>query len=340
MPRHRLAPSTDQGISLPGEIRNGPHSGLPDGLRGPVPTDAFGSLDFHALWRGRERTTQVERALLAQAVGRTRWLRLLEIGTGEGRVSEVGQAHAESYIGLDITPQFVARIPGSQSGRVHRVAGNVYCLPFVEGAFDAAVMIRTYNFLLDPRAALREVARVLAPGTLFVLSYNPKPSVATLIDDLKVALSKDGAAKGRRMSFSQEPVVPVYPSSFPAWVPTRLAFRETLISSGFTPVLEFPCGLEDYWGLRSLPARVFVGLAHALSRIGWFPSRFVAARRGGNGHAELPPFERIWRCPQCHGAIEVAGGLPVPCGSCGIPKLLLETVIDARPRGPRTASLA
>ncbi len=295
----------------------------------------FSSLNFGNLWRGRERTTEVERSLLALTIGRLRYRRALEIGCGEGRLSPVVQSAASEYIGLDLTPRFVARVPDHQNCMVIRAAGNVYELPFADQSFDVIVMVRVYNFLESPDLGLKELFRVLAPGGRLILTYNPKPSLGTLTDDLKSALRRTDGPPRRPMSFSRPPTVPVHPSEFPAWAPTRLEFERILRQSGFDMEAEFPCGLEDYVGLRRLPSRLFVGLARLGSEVGAFPTRFVAARRPGGPSACLPPLERLWRCPRCLGDLHFDGGLPSACPRCRIPTLLSDGVIDARCRGPR-----
>ncbi len=316
------------------EPERGGETGLSSGSLTPRISD-FSSLNFRSLWRGRERTTEVERSLLALTIGRSRYRRALEVGCGEGRLSSVVQSAASEYIGVDLIPQFVARVPDHRSCAVRRVAGNVYELPFADQSFDVIVMIRVYNFLEAPGLGLKELFRVLAPGGRLALTYNPKPSLGTLADDLKAALRRNGERQSPFMSFSRPPTVPVRPSEFPAWAPTRTEFERVLRRSGFDPEAELPCGLEDYVGFRQLPSRLFVSMARLGSGVGAFPTRFVAARRPGSLGASLPPLERLWRCPQCRGVLHAEWGLPSACSRCGVPTLLPDGVIDARYNGAR-----
>ncbi|MFN8423266.1 MAG: class I SAM-dependent methyltransferase [Anaerolineae bacterium] len=52
-----------------------------------------------------------------------------------------------------------AQVPG-----VRTVNGNVYHLPFADGSFDKILFTEVIEHIPDDRAALRELARVLAPG--------------------------------------------------------------------------------------------------------------------------------------------------------------------------------
>ena len=309
-----------------------------DGADEPPPLADFSTLDFSRLWDRRQLTSEVERAILAEALGDLRRVRLLELGTGEGRVSDIVQSRAETYVGVDLTPQFVARVPNAQNPRVRRIAGNIYRLPFSDSSFDGAVMIRTYNFLADPLAALSELARILAPGAVLVVSYNPRPSVGTVVDDIKSFLSSNGNGRAATADSQSSAGTLVYPSSFPAWAPARSTFLRMLRDSGFTLVSDLPCGLEDYLGFRSLPRQAFVALAHALGGAGLFPSRFVTARRNGIAVGALPPLEESWRCPRCRSSLAVESGSPLPCLSCGIPNLMEDGVLDARYHGPLARS--
>jgi demethylmenaquinone methyltransferase / 2-methoxy-6-polyprenyl-1,4-benzoquinol methylase len=56
------------------------------------------------------------------------------------------------------------------------VAGDAVCLPFRDGAFDAAVMSFGLRNVADVRAALRELARVVRPGGRLVICEFSRPT--------------------------------------------------------------------------------------------------------------------------------------------------------------------
>jgi SAM-dependent methyltransferase len=87
----------------------------------------------------------------------------LEIGCGEGRVARDLAARGHRVTGLDASPTLLeAAAAAHPDGRY--VLADAAQLPFEDGAFDLVV---AYNSLMDvqdmPRA-VREAARVLAPG--------------------------------------------------------------------------------------------------------------------------------------------------------------------------------
>jgi len=293
----------------------------------------FGALDFQALWKGREKVTAVESEILRSALRIADPARAIEIGVGGGRLAPVVQEHAQEYLAADVTREFLERVPLSPGVAGFRVGANVLRLPVVDAAFRSAVMVRVYGFLAEPVAALREIFRILAPGGHLVVSYSPRPSIETLVSDLKVAGAgpKD---RFRSMTFSRDSVVPVRPSSFPAWSSTRTRFAETAMNAGFERVQEWPSGLEDYRFLRRLPTRVFCSMARSFSAVGGFPTRFALLRKPGTAPESLPAWERILACPACRAPwtldMRWSGGGGVACPSCHREWAVSNGILDAR----------
>jgi arsenite methyltransferase len=95
---------------------------------------------------------------------------VLDVGCGAGAtVALLADEHGLRPTGLDAS---AARIRPAARARpdLRLVAGRAEQLPFPAGAFDAVVCECVLSTLEDPGAALREIARVLKPDGVALLS--------------------------------------------------------------------------------------------------------------------------------------------------------------------------
>jgi SAM-dependent methyltransferase len=67
------------------------------------------------------------------------------------------------------------------SDRYIYVAADVYRLPFVDGLFDAATMIRTLHHMADAPKALGQVKHVLASSGIFILEFANKQNLKAIL---------------------------------------------------------------------------------------------------------------------------------------------------------------
>ncbi len=95
---------------------------------------------------------------------------LLDVGCGPGTIT-VGLAARivpGPVVGLDVAEEAVAaaRRLKADGTEVIFVTGDLYALPYDDGAFDVVHTHQVLQHLADPVAALREMARVCRPGGL------------------------------------------------------------------------------------------------------------------------------------------------------------------------------
>lgn len=104
----------------------------------------------------------IERALGDQPVGR-----LLDIGTGTGRMIELLGPKALQAIGVDKSSEMLrlARVKLETAGVPSSLRqADMYVLPLADGSADSIVIHQVLHYAQNPAAALAEAARVLRPG--------------------------------------------------------------------------------------------------------------------------------------------------------------------------------
>ena len=119
----------------------------------------------------------VEAAVL-QALGPRPIRSLVDLGTGTGRMLGLLAPLAARATGLDSSHAMlsVARANLERAGlaRIELRQGDIHAPPFGRGGFDLVVVHQVLHYLDDPARALREAARLVAPGgRLLVVDFAP-----------------------------------------------------------------------------------------------------------------------------------------------------------------------
>ncbi len=233
---------------------------------------------------------------------------MLELGAGAGR-NTPRYAGYERIVVLDYsrTQLEQAQQRLGLSDKYIYVAADVYRLPFVDGLFDGATMIRVLHHMADAPKALAQVRNVMGPNGVFILEFANKLNLKAML--------RYWLGRQKWSPFTLEPVEFVelnfdfHPKAVRQWL-TGLGFRieRTLTLS------HFRMGLLK----RLIPIGILVFFDSLFQWTGawwqWTPSVFVRAVRQG-GAASAGGF---FKCPQCGGSAleEGPGGLTCPgCGS-------------------------
>ena len=134
----------------------------------------------------------VARALADEPVGR-----LVDIGTGTGRMIELFGREADHALGVDRSPEMLrlARVKLSEAGLDAELRqGDMYALPLPSGSADTVIIHQVLHYAQQPAAAVAEAARLLAPGgRLLIVDFAPH--------ELEELRSRDAHA---RLGFSDE----------------------------------------------------------------------------------------------------------------------------------------
>lgn len=111
--------------------------------------------------------SEVEAAMLellaSQPLGR-----LVDVGTGTGRMIELFGGFATSAIGIDRSPEMLRLARAKLSaGSLHNWdlrQGDINSLPLADGVADTVILHQVLHYLPTPEAAIAEIGRILAPG--------------------------------------------------------------------------------------------------------------------------------------------------------------------------------
>jgi ubiquinone/menaquinone biosynthesis C-methylase UbiE len=265
---------------------------------------------------GREYEDRTEAIALKRLLPKSGRL-LLELGAGAGR-NTTRYPGFERIVLLDYSRTQLEQAQGrlGKSDKYIYVAADAYRLPFVDGLFDAATMIRALHHMIDAPKALGQVRNVLGSGGVFILEFANKLNLKAILRYL--------LGRQKWSPFTLEPVEFVklnfdfHPKAVRSWL-SELGFEieRTLTLS------HFRVGLLK----RIVPTRILVFLDSLFQWTGalWqlSPSVFVKSRRGDlhdrPGAGPLPATTDIlsfFKCPECGHSPLIEENYYLECSSC------------------------
>ena len=90
----------------------------------------------------------------------------LDYGCGKGEMLNRVYRRAAHASGLDVDPEVLPSIPGVET----RVVREGESLPFPNESFDVITCLEVIEHVADAKQTLRELARVLRPGGILILT--------------------------------------------------------------------------------------------------------------------------------------------------------------------------
>jgi len=256
---------------------------------------------------GRAYEDAVEQIALKRLLTRSGKL-LLELGAGAGR-NTARYTGFERVVLLDYsrTQLLQARERLGDDPRFLFVSADIYKLPFVDGLFDGATMIRTLHHMAQPGLALQSVRRVLSPNAQFLLEFANKRNLKSILRYLT------GRQQWNPFSPEQVEFVELNFDFHPKTI------RSLLKESHFS--IEKQLNVSQFrvvWLKRHVPLKALVALDSALQWTGAFaqyaPSIWTLAEAVGASPA--PAEGSFFACPVCGGALAKVGQ-PQSCPQCG-----------------------
>jgi ubiquinone/menaquinone biosynthesis C-methylase UbiE/DNA-binding transcriptional ArsR family regulator len=117
-------------------------------------------------------------AAMREAFGVGPFPLFVDLGTGTGRVLELFADRYDRAVGFDLNQAMLTYARSNLSARglqgVQVRHGDIYNIALADGAANAVCMHQVLHFLSDPRRAVMEAARILAPGgRLLIVDFAP-----------------------------------------------------------------------------------------------------------------------------------------------------------------------
>lgn len=133
--------------------------------------------DYIRFWKVRQYENQSERMALSKLLPNAGDA-LVDLGGGFGRFADLYSCHFSHCLLLDYSQKNLdqAKILAETANisNLETKRGNIYDLPYKDGEFEVALMIRVIHHLYEPQKAINEAARILKPGGTFILEFANK----------------------------------------------------------------------------------------------------------------------------------------------------------------------
>lgn len=120
------------------------------------------------------------RELLFAAIAEVSARRFLEVGCGQGWLSERVQRELECEVVAVDQSEYMVELTRARG--VEAVVGDVQALPFADASFDCAAAPWMLYHVADVDRALSELARVLRPGGRLVAVTNSRDHLLELVE--------------------------------------------------------------------------------------------------------------------------------------------------------------
>jgi ubiquinone/menaquinone biosynthesis C-methylase UbiE len=233
---------------------------------------------------------------------------LLELGAGAGR-NTTRYTGFKQIVLLDYSlsqlEQAKQRL-GDSPNYIY-VAADIYKLPFVEGLFDAATMIRTLHHMAEPQLALKQVRQTLQPGAVFILEFANKRNLKAILR--YVTRKQDWSPFSKKSVEFEKLNFDFHPQAVRSWL------RE----SGFNIEKQLAVSYFRLGILKShLPASSLERLETWVQPTGsWCqlsPSVFTRCLATGDTPIAKP--ETFFKCPVCMGGEIDSQEVRLVCKSC------------------------
>ncbi|WP_414903274.1 ArsR/SmtB family transcription factor [Sphingomonas flavalba] len=156
--------------------------------------------DWDAIRSLHVAESAVEAAMVA-LIGHRPIGRLVDVGTGTGRMLELFAGQASRALGVDRSPEMLRLARAKLSERAIAGAelrqGDMYALPLDDGSADTVILHQVLHYAHQPGVAIAEAARLLAAGgRVLIVDFASHDREELRARDAHVRLGFDDAQVG------------------------------------------------------------------------------------------------------------------------------------------------
>jgi ubiquinone/menaquinone biosynthesis C-methylase UbiE len=141
----------------------------------PFSYEGYNYLDF---WKGRDYENDADKMAVSRLLSMIKGPRekLIDIGAGMGRISPLYETDWDEFVLLDTSKD---QIDAAKKNIIHQkkakfIVGMVESIPFPDLSFNTIVCIRTFHYVADTTATIKEISRILKPGGYVILEIPNK----------------------------------------------------------------------------------------------------------------------------------------------------------------------
>lgn len=233
---------------------------------------------------------------------------MLEVGAGAGRnTPRYAGFNRVVLVDYSTTQLKQAQTRLGTGDQYVYVAADAYQLPFVDGLFDGATMIRTLHHMADGPKALRQIRNVLQENAVFILEFANKQNLKAIFRYL--------IGKQKWSPFSPEPVEFValnfdfHPKTIRAWL-REVGFnleRQLTVSHYRMAIMK-----------KLIPHKLLVWMDSVAQLTGdaWQLSPSVFTRNVAVGQTPKAEDSSFFKCPACNHPLQDTPPVLV-CEQCG-----------------------
>lgn len=276
----------------------------------------YNGRDYRTVWKHPRAVfedrfeTKLTKKLLTDAPG---WF--IDIGAGYGRVCPLYKEANRNVVLVDYAMNLMEMAVETyeKEENVYFVVANGYHLPFKKETFSGGVSIRTFHHMNLPPQFLKETARVMRAGHLFLMEYANKRNLFRIFKKGKVALQKN-----------HEEYEPLLYGTHPEY------FRETAEAAGLQVVRTlgtgfFPRFITEKTRFFSSPLSLLeTAFDSTFGRFRLAPMNFAELQKNGKAKEKEDgknknmqgDIKDILACPACGGSLDFHVPDAVSCIAC------------------------